>query len=124
MGKPILVHPVCPIPRGVGSAPREVKHLSTWWKREQLFIPLVAASEPGTAQTYVLRYMGVVREYRLFTQRKFIKEIFVSGRRLESPTTAGNSPVRENGFQLLDTHLEYFDKWLRRRKQAELCGQG
>ena len=33
----------------VRSQPRELKHLSTWRKRKQDAIPLVAASERGTA---------------------------------------------------------------------------
>ena len=41
--------------KSASSAPREVKHLSTWRKRKQCKficdIPLVAASEMGTAQT-------------------------------------------------------------------------
>jgi len=34
--------------------PAEVKHLSKRRKREKLFIPLVAASEKGRAQTYLV----------------------------------------------------------------------
>ena len=30
---------------------RELKHLSTCWKRKQIVIPLVVASEKGKAQT-------------------------------------------------------------------------
>jgi len=33
--------------------PRELKHLSTWRKREQLVIPQVVASERGKALKYV-----------------------------------------------------------------------
>ena len=36
------------------SEPGEVKHFSTQRKKEQLFIPLVAASEKGGVQTHFL----------------------------------------------------------------------
>ncbi len=55
MGKPDAAIPHCPSHKALGRAPREVKHFSTWRKIEKHFIPLVAASEKGTAQTRVLR---------------------------------------------------------------------
>jgi len=46
---------------GRRSEPRELKHLSTWRKREQYAIPLVAASESGRAQTAsMLKAISVV----------------------------------------------------------------
>ena len=57
MGKPVGVKPRH-LDLESGSVPREVKHLSTWRKRNQYNqcfcidgIPLVAASETGEAQT-------------------------------------------------------------------------
>ena len=48
----------------IGSEPAEVKHLSKRRKREQMFIPLVAASEKGIAQTTFSRKRksGVARK--------------------------------------------------------------
>jgi hypothetical protein len=55
-----------------GGEPGEVKHLSTRRKRKQSAIPLVVASESGTAQTGWTRVhpglrgvMGMTREKRL-----------------------------------------------------------
>ena len=55
-----------------GGKPGEVKHLSTRRKRKQSAIPLVVASERGTAQTEWTRVysglrdvMGMTREKRL-----------------------------------------------------------
>ena len=45
----------------VESEPGEVKHLSTRRKRKQLYIPEVAASERGTAQTCMRRVCAVAR---------------------------------------------------------------
>ena len=42
------------------SQPRELKHLSTWWNRKQIAIPLVVASERGPAQTKLRKSLGVV----------------------------------------------------------------
>ena len=47
----------------VESEPGEVKHLSTQRKRKQLYIPEVAASERGTAQT-CMRRTALFRESR------------------------------------------------------------
>ena len=46
----------------VESEPGEVKHLSTQRKREQLYIPEVAASERGTVQTCMRRARSVQTE--------------------------------------------------------------
>jgi hypothetical protein len=46
----------------VESEPGEVKHLSTQRKKEQLYIPEVAASERGTAQTCMRRALSVQTE--------------------------------------------------------------
>ena len=40
-----------------GSEPGELKHLSNRRKRKQLVIPIVAASELGTAQTIIVQAM-------------------------------------------------------------------
>ena len=50
MGKPNR-HLKSIIPQRAGSVPAEVKHFSKRRKRERKFIPLVAASEEGRAQT-------------------------------------------------------------------------
>ena len=49
------------VPTDGRSEPGEVKHLSTQRKREQLYIPEVAASERGTAQTCMRRVRAIVR---------------------------------------------------------------
>ena len=42
-----------------GGKPAEVKHFSKRRKREIIFIPLVAASEKGRAQTIFFKNMGL-----------------------------------------------------------------
>ena len=91
MGKPAVANPQRPYAHCVsGPKPAEVKHFSKRRKREQLFIPLVAASEEGRAQTLSLclyRVQGVVGlsfredDFRRMTLERAAKE--------------GNSPVIE-----------------------------
>ena len=45
--------------RRKASEPRELKHLSTWWKEKSTEMPSVAASERGRAQTEVLVAAGL-----------------------------------------------------------------
>ena len=54
MGKPTLSRVSSSEYIGAGGEPGELKHLSTQRKRKQLVIPLVVASESGTAQTTVV----------------------------------------------------------------------
>ena len=70
------------------SQPRELKHLSTWRKRNQNEILLVAASERGRAQP---RGGKLLRGLRGPEEPKRT----VSGTRLERRTGGGESPVRD-----------------------------
>jgi hypothetical protein len=44
---------------GIRGEPRELKHLSTWWKRKKNRLPSVAASESGIAQTERVSFSGL-----------------------------------------------------------------
>ena len=58
MGKPNAIHTALPHYFIVWSEPAEVKHPSKRRKKERIFIPLVAASEKGRAQTnYIIYYI-------------------------------------------------------------------
>ena len=79
-------------------------------------IPLVAASEQGGAQTYVIfNNIGVVRKWRrelcfgFFQSKDFSGENhkIVSRKTLERATIEGDSPVGENNFVLSAIYLEY-----------------
>src|SRR5688572_29535018 len=90
MGKPGRSQILSPRKR---SQPRELKHLSTWRKRNQSEIPQVAASERGRAQTSPFRGCGVVGQVWGIVPHDVCAW---SRSELERSATAGESPVGEH----------------------------